>query len=177
MEIQPRYDQVMAALRRAWLLWLAVGFIGFAAGMAALSTMMMSRWTKLYETTSADAERRMSEARGALGEGPPYLEVGAAGEMVVRRELERAEPTDLRKLHLLGWDPAREQLVEIEFPWWFVRLKMSEHLNLGTLASALAGDWRHLDLKVTEDDLERLGPGLVLDHRRADGGRLLLWTE
>jgi hypothetical protein len=60
---------------------------------------------------------------------------------------------------------------------WFVRVKMSGGLDLGTLTSLLAGDWQHLDVSVSLRDLERRGPGLVLDHARADGARIVLWTE
>jgi hypothetical protein len=33
------------------------------------------------------------------------------------------------------------------------------------------------DLRVTVEDLERHGPGLVLDHQSRHGGRVLAWTE
>ncbi|MEE8586279.1 MAG: hypothetical protein V3T83_15650 [Acidobacteriota bacterium] len=62
-------------------------------------------------------------------------------------------------------------------PFWFVRLKMTESLNLGTITSALAGDWGNLDLKVSVEELERRGAGVVLNHRLEDGTRILLWTE
>ena len=49
-------------------------------------------------------------------------------------------------------------------------------VNLGTLISVLSSDWDNLDLRVSVDDLERRGPGLVLDHQGADGARIVLWT-
>jgi hypothetical protein len=77
----------------------------------------------------------------------------------------------------VAWDPGHERLLRIDFPFWFVRLKMSRALNLGTFTSVLAQDWQTLDLKVAEDDLQRRGPGLILDIASADGALLLLWTE
>jgi hypothetical protein len=65
----------------------------------------------------------------------------------------------------------------VAFPFWFVRVKMSATFNLGTLTSALARDWGHLDLRVSVQDLEKRGPGIILDHRLPDGKRLLLWSE
>jgi hypothetical protein len=91
--------------------------------------------------------------------------------------MEGPRPVEIRALGLLAWDPEAGRTVRIRFPFWFVRAKMTESLNLGTLASALARDWRSLDLRVSEDDLERLGPGLVLDERNDSGARILLWTE
>jgi hypothetical protein len=95
----------------------------------------------------------------------------------VHRELESPSPVPLRTLHLVAWDPGHERLLRIDFPFWFVRLKMSRVLNLGTFTSALAHDWQSLDLKVAEEDLERRGPGLILDITSPDGALLLLWTE
>ena len=91
--------------------------------------------------------------------------------------MERPKPVALCTLHLLAWEPKGSRLLRMSFPFWFVRIKMSETFNLGTLTSALASDWEHLDLKVTEHDLQKRGPGIVLDHQRPDGARILLWTE
>ena len=52
-----------------------------------------------------------------------------------------------------------------------------DSLNLGTITSALTRDWENLDLKVSVEELERLGQGLVLDHRLENGARILLWNE
>jgi len=68
-------------------------------------------------------------------------------------------------------------MVRVGFPYWFVRMKMTDSLNLGTLTSVLARDWEHLDLSVSERDLERRGPGLVLDQQTERGARIVLWTE
>jgi len=80
-------------------------------------------------------------------------------------------------LTLLGWSSSEEKLLRVDYPRWFVRLKTAASFNLGTMISVARGDWGHLDLSVTFDDLRRRGPGLLLDHRIENGSRILLWTS
>ena len=117
------------------------------------------------------------DALTRAGGGVPYIEISDTGSVLVHRELEHHDPVALHTLHMLAWEPEGKRLLRVAFPYWFVRVKMSETFNLGTLTSALARDWEHLDLRVSEQDLERRGPGIVLDNRLPDGKRLLLWTE
>ncbi len=163
--------------KRRWLAGALFGFAAFAFVMMGLSAILLQRWSDLRTVSPEEADGAFSTATAAAGGGPPYLEISPAGTVHVRRDLERPEETDLRALNLLAWEPARGQLLEISFPFWFVRLKMTDRFNLGTLTSALARDWRNLDLKVSVEELRRRGPGLVVDHRLESGARILLWTE
>ncbi len=160
---------------RRWLPRLLIGIAIFALVMMSLSTVMLSQWTELRTATAFDAERAFEAA--VAGTAQPYLEIEEDGTVHVHRELEGPEPVTLLALHVLAWEPEQDRLLSVRFPWWFVRMKMSSVLNLGTLTSVMARDWGNLDLRVTDEDMERLGPGVVLDHRTADGTRILLWTE
>ena len=160
---------------RRWLPRVLVGIAIFALVMMSLSTMMLSQWSELRTATAFDAERAFDSV--VAGTARPYLEIAADGTVHVHRELEGPEPVPLLALHVIAWEPEQGRLLSVRFPWWFVRMKMSSVFNLGTLTSAMAHDWGNLDLRVTEEDMERLGPGVVLDHRTTDGARILLWTE
>ena len=163
--------------RKRWALraLLLLGVLGILGGGGF--AVLFSTWSELEEASPAQAADAFAEALGRAGGGAAYLEISAAGEVSVRRELEGETPAELAKLHLLAWQPARQRLVRIAFPYWFVRVKLTRSLNLGTLTTALARDWDNLDLRVTEEDLARRGHGLVLDHERLDGSRILLWNE
>ncbi len=164
------------ARKRNWLIILALIGI-FAATMLGLSALLFSRWSELRSVTPRDADSAFAGAMTEMENRSPYLEISEAGTVHVHRELERAAPADLRTLHVLAWEPRTARLLRLDFPFWFVRLKMNQTLNLGTLASVLTRDWGNLDLQVTEDDLARRGPGLVLAHTLSNGARILLWTE
>jgi len=155
----------------------AILFVGFVLTMIGGSAYFMSKWTALESMGSGQAAAEFDRIRAAAGGGDPYVEVSAGGEVVVHREMEGTARVPLTALHLMAWDPKRGRLVRVDFPYWFVRLKMSKHLNLGTMTSTLAGDWQHIDLRISERELELRGPGLVLDEATTGGARLLLWTE
>lgn len=154
-----------------------IGLAVFALVMMGLSFWTLSRWSELETVPPGDAEQAFTEAIAEAGGGPAYVEISADGGVVAHRELEGPEPVSLNLLNVLAWNPEKTKLLRVGFPFWFVRLKMSDTLNLGTFVSVLARDWENLDLRVSERDLERLGPGVVLDHRLPDGRRILLWTE
>jgi hypothetical protein len=78
----------------------------------------------------------------------------------------------IARLKALAWRDGDRQLVSADTPFWFVKLK-------GPAARfALEGTGFDLDrLGLTAADIERVGPGIVVDHAGADGNRLLVWTE
>ena len=119
----------------------------------------------------------MQEGLASIEDCRPYLTIAADGTVEVDRTLEQSPVKQLAALHLLAYEPNAGRLVRVRFPFWFVKVKTTHQLNLGTLVSALSSDWDNLNLNVTEDDLAERGPGLVLDHTRADGGRIILWSE
>jgi len=167
----------MAASRRSRWIGTLISFAVVGAVGLTVSAGLLSNWTRVRSVEPAEAERAFSDALAKSGGGTPYVEIAADGTVTVHREQESSKPFALRTLHVVARRPDGDRLVEIAFPFWFVRLKLSGTLNLGTLTTLLAGDWSRIDLRVTANDLRRRGPGLILDHRPARGGRLLLWTE
>ena len=142
-----------------------------------LFVFLFSGWSTLSVEPPADAAARFAAALSAGASGPAYLTVSAGGQVAVHRGMESASPVRLRTLHVMAWDPGSGRLLTIAFPFWFVRAKMKATINLGTLLSATFGDRVDIDLGITQEDLQRRGPGLVLDHTIPGGGRVLIWTE
>lgn len=170
----------MSAPAKRWKLHLRRALIALAiAALLGVSVfgVLLTSWTELREVPAAEAQPAIEEVLGAVAEQRAYIFITPDGDVEVRRELELPEPADLRTLHVVGWEPRHERLADVAFPMWFVRMKMSSGLDFGTLASFIAGDWENLDLSISLEDLERRGPGLILDLRRPDGARLVLWTE
>ena len=141
------------------------------------STILMSRWTQLDQVDASEARRAFDEALASMADRRPYLEVRDDGTVELHAELEQASEAELETLSVLAFDPKSGRLLRVDFPFWFVRVKLNRALNLGTLTSSLASDWEHLDLDVTETELQKRGAGLVLDESSKTGARLLLWTR
>ena len=65
------------------------------------------------------------------------------------------------------------KLVRFTVPFWLIRMGTEGQITLGD--GALDGV-RGAE-KLTVKDLEALGPGLLIDDRKPDGDRVLVWTE
>lgn len=166
----------MASTRKPWVRHLIIGFVVFALAGATAGFTFMSRWTDIRDALPPEAEAAFTAALVESGGGTPYIEIRSAGT-AVNRDQEGQEARGFSKLVVLGWSAAEQKIVRVEYPRWFVRLKISTAMNLGTMISAARGDLGQLDLSVNYHDLARRGPGLILDHRMGNGSRIMLWTE
>lgn len=165
----------MAGTKKSLWKRLLMGVVIVATGAIGASTVMLTSWSDVSDVDATQAAAAFDAAITEAGGGPAYIEIGES--VTSHPELEGPAAVDVDALHLLTWRPGDGELREVRFPFWFVRMKTSGSLNLGTLTALLVGDWENLDLQVSVDQLERLGQALVLDHVREDGSRVLLWTE
>lgn len=163
--------------RRRPAVTLLIAFALFAVVMFSLSMLVLSSWTETTSAGSDEAEQAFAAIRARHGTNAPVLSIDPGGGVHVASDLVRSASSELESLHVLSFVPSSMKLVDVEFPYWFVRMKLSDTINLGTITSFIAGDWGNLDLRLTEDDLDALGPALLLDHELQSGARLLLWTE
>jgi hypothetical protein len=73
----------------------------------------------------------------------------------------------------MAFDSRDERVVRMDIPFWLLRLRMrGTRINVGG-----NGNIDLAKLRLTVEDLERFGPTLIVDHRDADGSRVLVWTE
>lgn len=79
----------------------------------------------------------------------------------------------LESLHLAAYDTRAGKLVRFTVPFWLLRWGHDGKISLGN--GALDGV-RGAE-KLTVKELEALGPGLLIDDRKPDGDRVLVWTE
>jgi hypothetical protein len=81
-------------------------------------------------------------------------------------------PGSVETLHVLAWDPDDGRLARLAVPFWLVRMK-SEPIRLGSYASGM--DDHGIDLRPS--DIEKYGPGIIIDTASPSGERVLLWAE
>jgi hypothetical protein len=112
---------------------------------------------------------RFTAVRDIFAGSEPMLRVNVDGS-VVRRSPPENPVAKLSHLHVLAY--RNPELIRADVPFWFLKAKGP------AIQYSLRGTG--LDLKrlgVTAADLQRYGPCLVLDETRANGDRLLVWTE
>ena len=127
--------------------------------------------TEAVQRQAALAE--FAEARARFQGQTPLIELASDGQPILRRE--PAGPrTPLGTLHALGYDRQEGRLSRVDLPGWFVRaISAGGRIRLANLGIAEEGGEAQ---RLTLVDLERHGPGLVLDVTQR-GNRLLVWTE
>ncbi len=118
----------------------------------------------------ADAEQAFARQRAQLP-GPPLVTVSGDGRAHLTPGA-GAAPGTTTTLHVLAYDAGQGRLVRVDLPAWLLRLARRGRVRVNGL-DALPDSVERL----TIGDLERHGPGLVLDATTPDGARVLVWTE
>ena len=157
---------------------LLTAFVLVALAGAGTAAVMFSSWSEVsYPLMGAgEANFNFDIVRRRLGE-PPFVIIESG--KVTKRDIAPSDAMieDIDRLNLMTWDEDAGRLVTMRFPLWFVKLKTTDSINVGTMVGGLATGWDDLDLSITTDDLERLGPTIIVDHRRENGSRVLMWTD
>jgi hypothetical protein len=91
---------------------------------------------------------------------------------VVHRPDPGAEPKPVEALRVLAYNPRDERMVRVRIPFWILRLAPRSRFNLLEGTDVDLGRTR-----LTLDDLERHGPGLILDAKDRRGSQVLVWLE
>ena len=122
-------------------------------------------------TPAENAEQQFAAARARFAGEQPLVEM-RDDERVLHRN-PTAPRRELRALHALAYDSRAHKLVHIEVPIWLLRLVPSGNAIHISDFEELGEDGAGLTL----EDLERHGPGLVLDLKRYRSGQVLVWTD
>lgn len=151
------------------LFFIAVGAVIFAVSYAR-------EHLQISTTSETDAMRAFDDVRAKFP-GRPLIEV-KDGEpaSVGDRSSEAASKAELTTLHVLAWDPDEDHLVRVEVPFWLLRMK-SGPISFSNYANGLRND----RVRLTVEDIERHGPGIVVDvsdmGRGPGRGRALVWAD
>ncbi len=152
---------------RILLLLLVVATLG-----VGVFVYLASNAVTIEQANESDARRRFQAERAALGSAPPMLEIDATGRVVRHASPPSEEAHHLQRLRLLVYQAQQQRLIRSDVPFWFVSIKGP------ALRYAVQGTRVDLDrLGVTAADIQRHGPGPILDETRANGDRILVWVE
>ena len=126
--------------------------------------------TRFIGTDTAAEEFARERARFAGQE--PLIEVRPGDAPAIHRSPRPgAQGAQLQTLYALAYDADAHKLVRFNIPFWLLRLAPSRHVEIFGDA-----DFAPDTARLTLDDLERRGPGLVLDTTR-HGSQVLVWTQ
>lgn len=161
-------------------LWIALGTCGFLvfAGVAFVGVIVfvVVRHLEIRPVSTVSAEQEYSRLHDRFAGRQALIEIDRdnPGRIRIHRPVEKQSPAEISTLHLFAWNHRDGKIVRLDLPFWLLRLQP----HSGSVHWNWSGDELDLDnLRVTVEDLERHGPGLVLDFEGRHGERLLVWSE
>ena len=129
-------------------------------------------------TTEKTAEEELAAARARFQGQRPLIEIRReGGEPILHRDLlssGKMPDTPLQSLRVLAYDDDSGRLVRVSIPFWLLRLFPSKNLSFLN-DEGIDIDTRRI--RLTLDDVERRGPGLLLDQKDRRGSQVIVWTE
>jgi len=127
-------------------------------------------------TPNEKADAQFAETRARFAGQRPLTEIRHDDEPVLHRETIPAEmpAAKLETLRVLAYDTREEKLIRVSIPFWLLRLAPSRHVSF---LSDTGINFDSDRVRLTLDDLERRGPGLILDQADRRGSHVLVWTE
>lgn len=143
----------------------AIG-LGFYVFRQHINTQFVSRQA---------AESEIEQTRRRFAGQQPLIELpDGRGEPIIHQR--NASQTELHSIRVLAFDPRAEKLVRVSVPFWLLKMAPNHDFNLRGSTGDL--DFDSDRIKLTVEDLERAGPGLLIDTRdRRNGALVIVWTE
>ena len=154
-------------------LWIAVigavGLIAIGAGVG----LVVWRHTALTKPAAAEAQAAFTSLRERYKGRAPLVEIKNMGPLMIDARINRlpesAPRHRVRHFHVIVWDSRGGSFVRSSAPVWWM------HFNGDSLLSQLGVPIGGLSLTVA--DVERYGPGIIVDFQPPGGGHMLVWTE
>lgn len=164
--------------RRTWI-WVVVGIFAFLFVAAIGSSVFIAYWLgnhmEIVETPVGDATSRFDAVRAKFPGQLPLLEFRDGETLTNSGGPKPAATVKLTTLHILAFDESEGsegRMVSVDVPFWLLRLK-SGPIAFSSYASGF--DDSRFTLRV--EDIERRGPGVVLDITEPNEGRVLIWAQ
>lgn len=173
----------MSGNRKTWIsiLIAAVVIVGvLALAVVGGTAFFIYRHVQAEFINDQTAEQEFVSARARFGGQQALIEIKRGDEPIVHRDLINQSVAGnahkLETLRVLAYDDTAGKLVRVSIPFWLLRMLPSRNLSF------LNDEGIDVDIdtdrvRLTVDDLDRRGPGLLLDHKDRRGSQVLVWTE
>jgi hypothetical protein len=165
----------MTTKRRRWpivLAGVAVVITVLVIALAVAGTLFVRNNVQVAEGTSRErAEAAFEAARRPFADQRPLLVLGDDTRPALAPGAgNRRNPGTVSTLHVLAWDADKGSLATVTVPLWLLAMKPGPIVFGDYVSDAWKTDSVRLDVK----DLERYGPGVVLDVTAPDGEHVLI---
>ena len=158
---------------RTWqkaTLGLFIATMAILAVLGATGAYFIFRSMDKSVTGEAEANQEMDAVRKRYEPRAPLVEIvdPLTGDIRINREqTPGAGPVSI--IHIMNWESKENELMRTEIPLWLMRFSS---LNLFSKLGVAPARFR-----LTVDDVQRYGPGIVADYRSPGASRLLIWVD
>jgi len=164
--------------KRTWIsVVVAILVVLFMAAVVLVGSAIfyVRRHIQAEFVTNAIGTEQFEEQRAKFAGQLPLIEMREHDRPVVHMRTS-ASAAPLQQIHVLVFDPRAGKVVHVNIPFWVLRMAPGKRVNIGGNGQGFDFDSERTNLTV--DDLERAGPGLLIDGRDPrNGARVLVWTD
>ena len=162
--------------KKTWL-WIVLGVFVFfgmiAVGGIIVAVSVFRNNMTVNETSEADAMQQFEAVRSRYpGQQPLIQLVDGRPQYVAERATQSPSATSLSSVHILAYDSDEGKVVTFSLPFWLLRMK-SGPIRI----SAYQQGWDDRGVSFRVEDIEKHGPGIIIDATRPNEGRVLVWAE
>jgi hypothetical protein len=160
--------------KRTWL-WIVLGVFAFCVIVAIGGIVLMAAFVRqsvsIADMDASAAENEFDAVRAQFAGQQALIQIVDGRPQLIERTTEGTAPP-IKTMHIVAWDDDEEKLVRVSVPFWLLRLQ-SGPIRLNSYADG----WDDRRVNIRVDDIERHGPGLLLDANDPNEGRVIIWAE
>ncbi len=144
-----------------------------AVGCVVVAVSFFRQNMEVTETSEEAAMRQFDEVRARFpGQQPLIQMVDGQPQLVAERASQSPTQTKLTTVHVIAFDRDEGNLVNVSLPFWLLRMKSGP-----IRVSAYQQGWDDRGVSFRVEDIEKHGPGIIVDVTRAGEGRVIIWAE
>ena len=151
------------------LILVAVGAFLFMV-LAGAGAYYVFRHLDRRTTTEADTRGDFDAVRTKFAGRAPLVEIRnlASGDLTINRVV-HPQGRRATTVHVMTWNAEESQFLRTDVPIWltkFSSINVLSHLGIAPQK-----------FRLTAEDLERFGPGIVVDYKQPGKNPVLIWLE
>src|SRR3982750_2161290 len=122
------------------------------------------------QASEPEAVQAIESVKPRFGVRPPLVEIVDPRTADIRiTRVAEASPVHVDTVHIINWNSETRELTRAELPLWLMRFSSVNLLSqLGVAPERL---------RLTVSDIERYGPGILVDYGASGGTRVLVWVD
>lgn len=163
------YDAGMRTWVKAAIGGVALVAVALAA-LAGTSAYFVLRHMDKRAAGESEAVQVINGVKTRFGSRPPLVEIADPRRADIRiyRPTEPS-PAPVDTIHIVNWKSETGEIVRADVPLWLMRFSSVNILSKLGLAPA--------KFRLTVGDVERYGPGVVVDYGSPGAFRLFIWVD